>query len=320
MLGDRVPYHCAVLRETFRGAHLSHLRDYDGAVYANFGHWGTLLASPSPQWVLDQQNADVQFWEAYIAYSRGLRKLAAFINWRLASHHFPSVYRNVGRIICVSETDRQLTLQIAPQALVDVVENGVDCSYLTPGARLDSHLPRLLFTGTSAARNVKALADFVDEVYPRIRAQRPGAELCVAGNFAARAQERFADVDGLWFTGAVPDLRPYFDPNDVFIAPFNETHGSKLKVAEAMAMGMAIVATPEGAQGMPVMNGCNAIIANGVDEFADRCCELLSDEALRRRLGRQARQTALERLDWPVLGERLRQMIDEVQLRERAIR
>ena len=319
MLIDGVPYHCALLRESFgRDPEiLAYMREYDGVVYASYGHWGTLLDKPSRKWILDQQNADVQFWRAYVDYASGLRKLAAWFNGHLAARHFPEIYADVARIISVCEHDRDLTHQLAPTAQIDVIENGVDCTFMKPGSRLPPHPPRLLFTGTSAVRNVKALRGFTNDVWPRILASKPDATTLVAGNFRRDTQLAFSDVPSIEFTGCVDDIRPYFDPNDVFIAPFHETHGSKLKIAEAMAMGMPIVATPQGVQGFPAQHGENALVAEDAVSFAKYCVELLADMDTRRCLGLAARRTAVNELDWSVIGDRLRCIVEQVALRSK---
>ncbi|MHB1416187.1 MAG: glycosyltransferase [Chloroflexota bacterium] len=207
-----------------------------------------------------------------------------------------------------------MTRPLAGGTPIDVVENGVDCSYYTPW-RTNATRNRVLFTGTSAPRNVTALRRFVRSTWPAMRHRLPNVELLVAGNFAAKAQREFARVDGIRFTGFIPDIRPYFDESDVFIAPFRETHGSKLKVAEAMAMGMPIVSTREGMRGFPLVHGQSALVADSDQEFAEYVVQLVQDPARRTRIGGNARETALRTVDWPVLGERIREIVRSVDTR-----
>jgi glycosyltransferase involved in cell wall biosynthesis len=248
-----MPYHCALIDISFNQAPevLKHIQNFPGVVYASYGHWGTLVrGGKASNWILDQQNADIDFWRAYATQaSNPWLKLAAMVNWRPAAAHFPLIYSNVGRVISVCEEDRQLTLSLAPHAQIDVIENGIDCSYYIPEKKPRTGQSRILFTGTSVPRNITALRQFIHNVWPLIQRELPAVELWVAGNFRPEAQVEFRKYKNIHFTGWVEDMRPYFNLSDVFIAPFEETHGSKLKIAEAMAMGMAIVSTPEGIRG-----------------------------------------------------------------------
>lgn len=318
------PYHSAVLLASLHDYPdvRRKIEEFPGLIFTSNGHWGTLIRNRyAPNWILNQCDADVHFWQVYASQARHpLARLAARVNHRLAQNHFPQTYANVGRIISVCEEDRQHTLSLCPEAQVDVIENGVDCSYYVPHREARSGPPRLLFTGTSAARNMTALHGFVRNVLPLIRSQVPDVELLVAGNFSAAAQAEFVAVPNVRFTGRVDDMRPYFNQSDVFVAPFEETHGSKLKIAEAMAMGMAIVSTPEGVRGFALVDGESVIIARSKEQFAAQVVSLLRDPDKRERLGTIARQVALATIDWSILGERLQTIIESVRRNGQALK
>jgi glycosyltransferase involved in cell wall biosynthesis len=311
------PYHIAILELSLAGYPdiRRRIAEFPGVVFTNVGHWGALVHDrPAPNWILNQCDADVEFWRVYASQvSHPLARLAARLNFGLARHYFPAIYSNVGRIISVCEEDRQHTLALAPYAQVDVIENGVDCAYYAPPLLRPERTgsPRLLFTGTANTRNMTALRGFVRNILPIIRAQLPDVELMVGGNFSARAQAEFASHPEVRFTGRVDDIRPAFKISDVFVAPFAETHGSKLKIAEAMAMAMPIVSTPQGVRGFPLRDGESVLLALNNTEFAAHVIALLGDADRRAALGRAARQLALTTIDWAVLGKRLRGIVEK---------
>lgn len=308
-----LPYHSAVLQGSlaYEPEVLHAILRFPGVVFTSLGHWGSLIADrPAPNWVLNQCDADVEFWRAYAALANSYAaRQAARANFLLARAYFPRIYRNVSRIIAVCPEDRQHTQALAPATTVDVIENGIDCAFYTSQRAAATGRQRLLFTGTSAARNMRALHSFVRDTLPLIQRRVPAVELLVAGNFRPEAQAEFKGCPTVRFTGRVDDIRPFFDQSDLFIAPFQESHGSKLKVAEAMAMGMAVVATPQGARGLPISPGESAVIAEHGAAFAEQVVGLLGSSEERERLGAAARRVALERLDWPVLGRRLRALV-----------
>lgn len=315
-LARQIPYHSAVLERSFQEFPeiRQKIQQYPGLVFTSIGHWGCLvLNQPANNWILNQCDAEVEFWRVYAAQTTNLlMRLAAMINYSLAKKMYPLIYANVGCIISVCEEDKQLTLSLAPTAHVEVIENGVDCAYLVPD-RVDCvRPPRLLFTGTSVARNRISLRRFVEDILPLIRKEIPDVELLVAGRFSERAQAGFQDIPNIKFTGLVPDIRPYFNQSDVFIAPFRETYGSKLKIAEAMSMAMPIVSTLQGIRGFPLVDGQSVRIAHDDDQFARYVIELMEDPALRRGLGLAARELAEYILNWPLLGIRLEKIIEEV--------
>lgn len=316
MVQQTYPYHSSLLQLSMLNHPdlISKIRNFHGIVFTSVGHWGTLVHKfRAPNWILNQCDADVEFWRVYAGQAtEPIARLAARVNYKLAHMLFPQIYSNVGRIISVCEEDRMHTLALSPRSQVDVIENGVDCSYYAPNREELLEPPRLLFTGTSAPRNITALSAFTKDILPLIHVNMPEVELLIGGNFTSASQQRFASVPNIRFTGRVHDMRPVFDQSTVFIAPFKETHGSKLKIAEAMAMGMPIVSTPEGIRGFALVNNQSALVARDDDEFSAHCLTLLRCPQRRATLGQAAREVALATIDWQVLGAKLNRITEKM--------
>ena len=144
---------------------------------------------------------------------------------------------------------------------------------------------RLLFVGSATAPNVVGLRWFLDEVWPEIRRQRPGAMLDVAGA-VGRA---FSDApDGVHFLGLVPSLAEVYARAAVVISPLTFGSGLKIKLAEAMAAGKAIVATGVTLQGVEAECKDAVLVADTAPAFAAAVVALLSDEARRSTLASEA--------------------------------
>lgn len=320
MLVRRCPYHCAL---AYRSVMLNdeaqkEILHSNALVYASYGQWGTLaLPENSSRWILDQNNADIQFWSVYADQAGNLLlKLAARVNAVLARLHYPLVYRRVDAIVSVCQDDRALTGKYCPLEKIHVIENGVDCSFMAPRSDRAVTCNRLLFTGTSVNRNMIVLRRFAQDILPRIASKVPGVKLTVGGNFSAGAQREFKQHPNIEFTGRLEDLRPLFDSSDIFVAPFYGTYGSKLKIAEAMAMGICIVSSPDGVRGFELVDNESVVLAKSDEEFAARVVEFLGNARQRKDIGERARRVALATVDWNVLGSRLRWIVDNTMLQD----
>jgi len=92
------------------------------------------------------------------------------------------------------------------------------------------------------------------------------------------------------FLGSRSDVYSYLQEADIFLMP-SKFEGMPMTIIEAMGTGLPVVASPVG--GIPDMltHGESGLLASGEPEVFAQAVELLiSDEALRSRLGRQARQ------------------------------
>ena len=67
-----------------------------------------------------------------------------------------------------------------------------------------------------------------------------------------------------------------------------------------MAAGKAVVSTPMGAEGLPVTDGEDILLAESPDGFAQSTIRLLRDVELRQRLGQAARRLTVDRFSWAV--------------------
>jgi len=142
---------------------------------------------------------------------------------------------------------------------------------------------------------------FVGQIYPRVRAQFPGAEFWIVGANPAPAVRQLATIEGVKVTGTVPDIRPYLGSARVFVAPFRFGGGTKLKVLEAMAMGLPVVATSVGCQGIPVNDGIHLLLRDSPEEFAAGVVALLKDSAQCEMLGANARQLIETKFSWEAI-------------------
>ncbi len=313
-LKQRVPYHTAVVEWSLRSHPIyNELLTTRHLVYCSQNTWGLIAKRRSSvaNWILDQHNADVEFWHIYAQETRSIiKKFVAMINARLALRHFRELYEKVGCVVSVCEDDKKLTKQITPTTRVEVIENGVDCSYFHPSRIKDrTGSRRILFTGQSTERNMKALRNFMKNVLPSARKEIPDVEFMIGGSFSSSAQAELRNIEDVSFTGRVPNLRPVYDESDVFVSPFEDSYGSKLKVSQALAMGICVVASSAGVRGFPVVDGETALIARDDEEMVSQLILALTDDEYRERIGAAGRKLAILRLDWSVLGEHLRKIV-----------
>ena len=71
---------------------------------------------------------------------------------------------------------------------------------------------------------------------------------------------------------------------DILIVPLHHASGLRIKILEAMAMGIPVICTTKAAQGIPCMPGIDILLAETVDSFCDAIRRLHSEESLYNKL------------------------------------
>lgn len=148
--------------------------------------------------------------------------------------------------------------------------------------------PRILFVGANTGANLRSLEWLLDDVWPRISAQRPDAQLRVAGSIR-NAWHRPVPT-GAELLGRVESLEDEYRRAQVVVAPITVgTAGVKIKVAEALSFGRPLVSTSPGVDPAdPAAFGEAVDVTDDPQLFADAVCRLLNDPDLRERRSRQA--------------------------------
>ncbi len=203
--------------------------------------------------------------------------------------------------LAVSQPDADTLRELVPGASVEVVPNGVDTQYYS--AQPAPANGGLVFVGgTSWFPNRDGLGYFAAEILPLIRRRWPDLKVTWVGQATDAERKQYAEA-GIVMTGYVDDIRPYVHQATCFIVPLRVGGGTRLKILDAWAMGMAVVSTSIGCEGLATEDGGNILVRDTPAQFADAIDTLLRDPRKVAQLGRAARQTAERLYSWPVIGK-----------------
>jgi glycosyltransferase involved in cell wall biosynthesis len=110
-------------------------------------------------------------------------------------------------------------------------------------------------------------------------------------------------------TGAVPDIRPYLERADVFVAPLRMASGVQNKVLEAMAMEVPVVTTPVVAEGLRT-DGIEPplLIGNDAKEIAECIIRILRRPQERTRLSIEGRRFVMAHHSWSTSVDKLEEL------------
>jgi glycosyltransferase involved in cell wall biosynthesis len=266
-----------------------------------------LIGRPAVLVGLDAAHRNV---EDQAVESRPLRRRLLFGEAGRVRRFEAEEYGRFARVVVVSEGDRAALHTVAPALTIDVIPNGVDSDFFAPGSA-DERRGVVVFHGAmDYAPNVRAAEYLGKQIWPRVLALRPDAELTIVGRAPVARVRSLAAMKGIKVTGEVPDVRPWLTGSRVYACPMLTGTGIKNKLLEAMACGMACVATPLALSGMTAVPDRDLLVAEGEDALAAAIARLLADAQLSERLGRAARDYVRANHDWGAVAAAYEQVYD----------
>ena len=206
-----------------------------------------------------------------------------------------------------SEADKLHLEQVTDKTRAVVIPNGVDVEYFSgvPSntvSGIDQYRKgrNLLFVGSLDYGPCEtAVQYFAAEILPLIAAKVPDVRFIVVGrNPSARLQALANQNRSIVLTGLVPDIRPYAAISSVFVVPLLSGSGTRLKILDAMAMGIPVVSTSIGAEGLDVEHGANILLGDSPPDFGSAVIDLMENEVKAKAISNRARALVQEQYSW----------------------
>lgn len=261
---------------------------------------------PAPT-VLFQHNVEARIWERYVTVPQHPLRRAYFrLQWRRMRRHEARECRRFAHVVAVSALDADLIRSDYAVDSVGFVPTGVDLEYFLSSPHRSRDSRELVFVGSMDwMPNDEGIRWFTAEVFPLVQERVAGVRLVVVGRSPSATLRELASRNGaIEVSGTVADVRPYLERAALSIVPLRVGGGTRLKIYEAMAMGVPVVATTIGAEGLPLRNGEHLAIADTADEQASAICRLLGDPAYAARLAANALRHVQEHCSWGAAAER----------------
>jgi glycosyltransferase involved in cell wall biosynthesis len=135
----------------------------------------------------------------------------------------------------------------------------------------------VLFVATMGYKpNDVAARWLITRIWPRLRrAVRGPMQLVIVGSNPSPSLMRLGRRRDLLVTGTVKETTPFYHRADLAVIPVRAGGGTRIKLLEAAAHGVAIVSTTLGAEGTTFRHGQELLLADTEERFIRACADLL---------------------------------------------
>ncbi|MGN6464181.1 MAG: glycosyltransferase family 4 protein [Rhizobiaceae bacterium] len=221
--------------------------------------------------------------------------------------------RVVDRVWVCSDADRLRLERIATAAIpIDVVMNGIPRAGEIPAVlpalpgRSDGWPVMLFIAHLGYKPNIEACERLARNIFPAIRKKFPKARLILAGRSPKPVVVQLAETAGVELVQDPGDLAPLFARGHLTVIPLATGGGTRIKILEAMAWGLPVIATPVAAEGLGFTSGDGIILHESDEDLTAAAMALCSDAGRMDDLRRRAKAQVMLRYGPAAIADAVR--------------
>ncbi|MEM7480133.1 MAG: glycosyltransferase [Acidobacteriota bacterium] len=252
--------------------------------------------------VLRAQNVESDLWRGAARRLPGVRGAVARLEAARFARWEGRAIARATRVAALTETDAARLRELAadhPTGETSVTVVPAPFPGLLPAGEALSGSPSVVLVGSSGWLPNRDSTDwFLEEIWPAVAAAQPAARLHLFG------EKREVPSPSVTHHGPLADSRAAFAADSVLVVPLRIASGVRMKILEAWARGVPVVATAVAAGGLGLPLGEGVLRAEDGPSFA-AALGRLQEPSERNRLVEEGRRHLAARHDPGRVAERL---------------
>jgi glycosyltransferase involved in cell wall biosynthesis len=229
-------------------------------------------------------------FESGFRHSLDGRRLRGHLSARALRMFERRLLRDAAESWMVSESDMAGARELCATARLRYVPNVVDVAAIAPVAHRAQEQRAIFVASFYYPPNRGGLSFLLEEVFPRLWRELPEARLTLVGAGLEQPPSGDPRVETLGF---VEDLAAAYASARCAVVPLLQGGGTPLKLIEALAHGLPVIATHRAAAGLQLRDGEHCLLADDGEAFAGALARVLREGAPA--MGRRGREVVAER-------------------------
>ncbi|MGB0979461.1 MAG: glycosyltransferase family 4 protein, partial [Croceimicrobium sp.] len=255
--------------------------------------------------VIRGHNIEYQIWQRHIAHEENwLKRLYLKIQNRRLEKFEKQSLEAADANVFISPQDQALYRNWGGRSINTVVPCGLSKEEHPPISGFQAKYDLVHLASFDWLPNKQGAAWFLKEVWPLILEARPNTTLGLGGRDMPKEFLEQSN-DQLWLYPIVEDARDFLAHGKIALVPLLAGSGMRIKLLELLAWGMPTVSTTIGAEGIPISNYQEGILADDPEGFAAAVIYLLDGTEARKEMQMKARSFFEEKFDNRRLGKDL---------------
>ncbi|GAB5465978.1 MAG: glycosyltransferase family 4 protein [Candidatus Kapaibacteriales bacterium] len=200
----------------------------------------------------------------------------------------------------ITDVDKQRAKKLQLSSNVKTITAGVDDSFLDYSKNENGRIQNSLVIGSTFnwIHNINGLDWFVKDIFPSVS---KAFDDCTLNLIGKHLPEKYTKIEGINSIGYVEDYKEEVTKYQVYIAPLLVGGGIRIKILEAMALGLPVIATKVSAEGINAGEKKGLYISDDPEYQSKKIIALLKDKVYRKEASINARKYIQQNHRWETL-------------------
>lgn len=242
--------------------------------------------------LIDQLSVQTDSVKAFVEAGSEAQLLAAYEN---------EVWGKFSLRTVVSDREQKIVDSRCLHGETLVISNGIDTQdvSLMPLSPHKSPHKRMLFIGTMGYfPNIDAVTYCIEEILPYVWQLDHDIEFWIAGATPPKQVVEFAQDPRIHVIADPESMEDVARECQISIVPLRFGGGTRIKILHAMAMGLPVVTTSLGCEGLATGDGIHLLIQDDPEKFAQSAVSLIENLELQQSLRQNGRNLVEQQYDW----------------------
>ena len=247
---------------------------------------------------LRAHNVEYKIWDRWLTYNKGITGAYVKLQTRKLKKFEQLVANQVDCILPISDVDsREFQIMTKNPGKIHTIHFGLKTSIMRQFSNFRYGKKKIVYIASfDWLPNRQGLEWFLSEVWPHVLKINNDAEFHVAGRGMPSKWFKNPPTN-VYFQGEISSPVEFLLSGKISVIPLLSGSGVRIKLLEALGLGLPVVSTQVGAEGIDVVNGDHLLLVDDPVEFAHAVCLLLDDVNLRMTLSYNARKLVEEQYD-----------------------
>jgi polysaccharide biosynthesis protein PslH len=247
--------------------------------------------------VLRSHNVEFKIWErmASAATNPVKRWYLDIMVKRLKKYELSSM-DHFDALLPITSVDGDFFVQSGCNKPVFTTPCGIDFSRLKKSPAIPEKNSLFHLGALDWMPNIEAVEWFLRDIWPLIHSKYPDVKFYLAGR---NMPDHIKNINlaNVVISGEVEDAVAFINSKQIMMVPLISGSGMRIKIAEGLALGKAIISTTIGAEGIEYENGKNMLIADSPEDFSEAVGKIINDEKFAARISEEAYVLAGQQYD-----------------------